>query len=198
MSRVPRLNRLAKLILSWILSPTFHEPCWLGNLLTASTLPQVCDVTWPSFGKLPPSRNDGKWVAMFKSTAQTNFIIEVSFFFLTLSSLSWSLKGNKIREILQESVKTFQSYSNSTKHSGERHSFKLQIFTLSFVTVFPHTPPLGTSISIMPSSCGTLHRTQLGVFLPACSGDMEVVHPIQNPQCMVYLPTFTIKKHSHM
>lgn len=75
------------------------------------------------------------WVAMFKSTAQTNSLLR-SRFFLTLSSLSWSLKGNKVCEILQESVKTFQTYSNSTKHLGERHFFKLQIFTLSFVTVF--------------------------------------------------------------
>lgn len=136
--------------------PTFHEP-WLAGVMRWAKPVDSFNSTWIACWCLKNSTNlitesfshrrgpqvcDGKrlldeWMSRHVQINRPNkFIIEVSFFFLTLSSLSWSLKGNKIREILQESVKTIQSYSNSTKHLGERHSFKLQIFTLSFVIVF--------------------------------------------------------------
>ena len=59
-----------------------------------------------------------KWMSSnFQTNHPNQFTIEISFF-LTL------LKGNRLLEILQESVKTVQSFSNSTKNSGELHSLK--------------------------------------------------------------------------
>ena len=121
---------------------------------------------------------------MFKSTAQTNFIIEVSFFSHSLLPL---LKGNKIREILQESVKL-----KHFNHIAIQPNIWVKDIPSNFKSLLSLLSPyssrstFGDFISIMPSSCGTLHRTQLGVFLPACSGEMEVVHPIPKTQCMVY------------
>lgn len=105
--------------------PTFHEP-WLAGVMRWAKPVDSFNSTWIACWCLKNSTNL-MTESFFPSPRPTSLWWKTSFgwvdespcsnqppkpihywglvFFLTLSSLSWSLKGNKVREILQESAK---------------------------------------------------------------------------------------------